>query len=222
MLFCGRKLTESVQCGEQVPPRSSGQAGKINTSPCWSLINPPKSPYAVLSRLLISGSGCYTETFSSNCDCECICQAAPVFSGPVYTRFLQVCPVSWQGWGWWINFTLAPLPSSLRSSGFCWSLSRCSSTSRFPPSNSLPLFFFAHRWMFSSKFFFFFLSLSSDSLMSEVFLKSDCKQGVGGCIVPGRLYFFKVWLTDYAMCFVLSIKVIIKCKHLLYTSALDM
>lgn len=38
-------------------PRSSGQAGKINTSPCWSLINPPKSPYAVLSRLLISSSG---------------------------------------------------------------------------------------------------------------------------------------------------------------------
>lgn len=44
-------------------PRGSGQAGKINTSPCWSLINPPKSPYAVLSRLLVSGSCCLHGNF---------------------------------------------------------------------------------------------------------------------------------------------------------------
>lgn len=75
------------------------------------------------------------------------------------------------------NFTLAPLPSTLRSSGLCWSPSCCGSNSSFSPP-TLPSvcrslsFFFALGWMFSARVFRYHPNLC----MSKRFLNGGCKQ----------------------------------------------
>lgn len=98
------------------------------------------------------------------------------------------------------NFTLAPLPSTLRSSGLCWSPSCCSSNSSFSPP-TLPsiclslFFFFALGWMFSARVF----SYHPNLCMSKRFLNGGCKQRANYDVLGRSTVFLQKFSTDCAL-----------------------